>query len=377
MHPARRAYLSAFQNWHTRVASGAADPAEVRPFAAPWRLLGRTGRRAYDVVLAGDWTVPDSGLGRLRALRARGLRVALLHLDDLANLRVALANLDPEVQAAINAGEVDQVQLCDDVRARLVVVRSPALLRYPPTAPGGMRADRVIIEAGVATAARRCVAASRRLFGADPLWAPPGPAGRQALAATPGGLALTDLDLPGSVDVDGWRLDRRGPRADRPVVGRHCLGNRAEWRRLRDELPDHARIDVRLLDGTGAASLAFGRSGPPGGWLVYAETDLSLRNFLYQVDFYLHLPAEGAAIDAEPPVLAAMAAGCVVVLPPRYAETFGDAAVYATTETLAETVRRLHTRQAALHKQSTLSREYVRQRHGHGRYADHVTALTG
>ena len=97
-----------------------------------------------------------------------------------------------------------------------------------------------------------------------------------------------------------------------------------------------------MLDGTGAAGRAFGRSGPPGGWLVYAEADLSLRNFLYQVDFYLHLPADDAAIDADPPVLAAMAAGCVVVLPPRYAATFGDAAVYATTGTLAETVRRLH-----------------------------------
>jgi hypothetical protein len=76
-------------------------------------------------------------------------------------------------------------------------------------------------------------------------------------------------------------------------------------------------------------------------------------------------------------VLAAMAAGCVVVLPHRYAETFGDAAVYANSGTLTETVRGLHSRQAALRKQSNLSREYVRQRHGHGRYADHVTALTG
>src|SRR4029453_16302497 len=38
MHPARRSYLSAFQAWHTRVATGAADPVEVRAFAAPWRV---------------------------------------------------------------------------------------------------------------------------------------------------------------------------------------------------------------------------------------------------------------------------------------------------------------------------------------------------
>jgi hypothetical protein len=376
MHPARRSYLSAFQAWHRHVAAGDADPAEVRKFAAPWRVLGRTGRRVYDVVLAADWTVPDGGLGRLRALRARGMRIALLHLDDLTNLRTALANLDPEIQDAINSGELDQVELSDDVRARLVVVRSPALLRYPPAGPSGMRADKVVIEAGVVTAPRQCAAASGRLFGVDPVWAPPGPDGRTALAAAPDELTLTELDLPGSVDVDWWRLDRRGPRAARPVVGRHCVGDRVEWQRLRDELPEHARIDVRLLDDTGSAEQVFGRSGLPGGWLVYAGADLSLRNFLYQVDFYLHLPSEAAPADAEPPVLTAMAAGCVVVLPPRYAGTFGDAAVYCTPDALSDTVRTWHGRTAALRQQSDRGREFVRQRHSHDRYADQVVALT-
>jgi hypothetical protein len=376
MHPARRSYLSAFQAWHRHVATGAAEPTRVRGFHAPWRMLGRAGRRAYDVVLATDWTGPDAGLGQLRALRRRGLRVALLHLDDFNRLRHGLANLDHEVQDAVNAGEVDQVELGDDVRARLVVVRSPAVLRYPPTGAGGIRADRVVIESGVPVSPRRCVASSRRLFGADPLWAPPGPDGRRALAATPGGLALTDLDLPGTVDVDGWRLDRRGPRADRPVAGRRCEGDRAEWQRLRAELPRHARIDVRLLDATGAASRAFGRTGPPGSWLLYTAADLSLRNFLYQVDFYLGLPAEAAPTDAEPAVLAAMAAGCVVVLPARYAETFGDAAVYSSPDTLADTVRSWHGRRTALREQSARGREFVRRHHAHDRYADHVAALT-
>ncbi len=376
MHPARRTYLSAFQAWHRHVATGAAEPTRTRAFHAPWRVLGRTGRRAYDVVLAADWTAPDAGLGQLRALRGRGLRVALLHLDDLNRLRHGLANLDPEVQDAVNAGAADQVELGDDVRARLVVVRSPAVLRHPPTAAGAIRADRVVIEANAAVATRRCVASSRRLFGADPLWAPPGPAGRSALAATPGGLPLTDVDLPGTVDVAGWRLDRRGPRADRPVVGRHCLGDRAEWQRLRDELPDHARIDVRLLDGTGAASRAFGRGGPPKSWLVYTAADLNLRSFLYQVDFYLPLPAAAAPADAEPAVLAAMAAGCVAVLPARYADTFGDAAVYCPPDALADTIRTWHGRRTALRQQSTRGRDFVRQHHGHDRYAERVVALT-
>ena len=375
MHPARRSYLSAFQAWHRHVAAGAADPHAVRAFAAPRRILGRTGRRVYDVVLAADWTVPDAGLGQVRALQSRGLRVAVLHLDDPARLRHRLGNLDPQVQDAVNEGRVDQIELCDDVRARLIVARSPAVLRCPPAGPSAVRTDRVVIEAGAATAPRRCIAASRRLFGTDPLWAPPGPAGRAALAATAGGLALTDLDLPDTVDPDGWRLDRRGPRAERPVAGRQCHGSRAEWQRLRAQLPDPARVDVRLLDGTGSARRWLGRGGPPHGWLVYDAAELSLRTFLYQVDFYLPLPADDAATDAEPDVLAALAAGCVVVLPPRYAPTFGDAAVYGSPAELTDTVRKLHGRRAQLQRQSDRGRDFVRHKHGHDRYADQVVAL--
>ena len=85
MHPARRSYLSAFQAWHDRIKAGLARPLEPRAFAAPRRLRGETGARAYDVVLAGDWTRPGgagiAGIGQLRALTARGQRAALLHLD--------------------------------------------------------------------------------------------------------------------------------------------------------------------------------------------------------------------------------------------------------------------------------------------------------
>ena len=270
MHPARRSYLSAFQ-----ALAPARRRRRRRPAARPGRSPRRggcsaaTGRRTYDVVLAGDWTVAGTpGSARLRALQSRGLRVAVLHLDDLDQPAARRwPTWTRRCRTRSTPAGSTRSSSADDVRARLVVVRSPAVLRYPPAGPSGVRADRVIIEASAAVAPRRCVAASRRLFGADPLWAPPGPAGRGALAATPGGLALTELDLPGTVDPDGWRLDRRGPRADRPVVGRHCLGNRAEWRRLRDQLPDPARVDVRLLDGTGTAG---GRSAGAGrraaGW---------------------------------------------------------------------------------------------------------------
>ena len=386
MHPARRSYLSAFQQWHTRVAAGGTSPREPRAFVAPRRIRGETGARAYDVVLAGDWTTAGgagvAGLGQLRAVRERGLRGALLHLDALANLRSGPRNLDPVVQESINGGDVVQVELTDDVRTRLVVCRTARVLQHAPDLAGGVRAQRLVIESAVIS--RSAAAAGRRLFGRRPLWAPAGPDGRRLLTEAlvedpltdekPGDL-LTPLDLPGTVDAAHWRLDRRGPRADRPVVGRRCRGGRAEWRRLRAELPSSGRVDLRLLDADGSAGREFGRSGTPRGWLVYDAAEVSLRNFLYQVDFYLHLPRPEAPADPDPDLLAALAAGCVVLLPPRFAPTFGPAAVYCAAEEVPETVRLLHENRDALREQAARGPEYVRRHHGHEVYAERAHRL--
>ena len=377
MHPARRSYLSAFQAWHTRIRSGLARPLQPSAFAAPRRLRGETGARAYDIVLGGDWTTAGgagtAGVGQLRALTARGQRAALLQLDALTLLREGPQNLDPAVQDLINAGELTQVELTDDVRARLVVVRSARVLQHAPDLPSGVRAQRVVIESSVSS--RSAAAAARRLFGRRPLWAPAGPDGRRLLAGALDADLVTGVDLPGTVDAAQWRLDRRGPRADRPVVGRHCRGGRAEWRRLRAELPDTARLDVRLLDGAGSAAGAFGRFGPPRSWLVYGPAEVSLRSFLYQVDFYLHLPEDDAPADPDPDVLAALAAGCVVVLPYRYAGTFGDAAIYCEPDEVSQTVAALHGNRPALREQSARGPRFVHTHHGHDLYAERVSRL--
>ena len=377
MHPARRSYLSAFQTWHDRVRAGTAEPTTARTFAVPRRLRGETGAKAYDVVLAGDWTTAGgagvAGAGQLRALAGRGQRAALLHLDMLTHLRAGPKNLDPEVQQLINTGELTQVELTDDVRARLVVARSARVLQHAPDLPSGVRAQRVVIEA--AAVSRSAAAACRRLFGRRPLWAPAGPDSRRLLAETAAGDGLTALDLPGTVDVRHWRLDRRGPRADRPVVGRTCRGGRAEWQRLRAELPDANRLDVRLLDWDGTAGRAFGRFGSPSDWLVYGPAEVSPRSFLYQIDFYLHLPPAETPADPEPDVLAALAAGCVVLLPRRYAATFGEAAVYCEPGEVPDTVRALHEDHRRLREQSARGPEFVCRHHGHEVYAERVARL--
>jgi O-antigen biosynthesis protein len=102
---------------------------------------------------------------------------------------------------------------------------------------------------------------------------------------------------------------------------------------------------------------------------------VSLRSFLYQVDFYLHLPEADAPADPDPDLLAALAAGCVVVLPYRYAATFGEAAVYCEPDELAQTVGSLHRNRQALRRQSARGASFVHRHHGHDLYAERVAHL--
>ncbi|GIE27335.1 hypothetical protein Ait01nite_003800 [Actinoplanes italicus] len=393
MHPARRAYLSAFQAWHTRVAAGTESAVRTRsprsrPFAAPRALAASLPsllpalsgdvvplppRIVYDVVLAGDWNVRGDTAWpvaeRVRALIRPGRSVALLHLDSLASVAGSPAKLDPTLQHMINTGAIDQVVLSDEVHTHLVLVHDAEVLGFAPGTPSGIRGSQVVIEADPAwiPVAAHCAAEARRLFGVEPHWAPTDAASRATLTAGQFGARLTAVDLPGSVNLRRWRLHRSGPRADRPVIGRVCTGGPAEWQRLRATTTP--ALDVRVLDRNDPAQAV------PHGWLVFRPSDLDTRGFLHQLDFYLHLPADDRLPATCPEVLIAMAAGCIPVLPPHHAAAFGEAAVYATPDEVAAVVTGLHRNPAELLAQSERGLAFVQERHPHTRYAEAVEDL--
>ncbi|GID25742.1 glycosyltransferase family A protein [Paractinoplanes brasiliensis] len=384
MHPARTAYMSAYQRHHQLIAqrrAGAYRPADGsdRPFPAPDHLLGTVRDRAYDVVMVADWRFLESAqrtaLDELRALKTAGLRVALLQFDSYRAIHLRRIPLAAAVQDLVNDGTADRIALEDSVSAALVVVRQAGVLHFAASVESGVRARRALIVADRAPVRAdgsdhrydptTCADVTRRLFGAEPTWVPQDPGVRAALR---GVAEVEPDDLPLAPVPGGWVAERTGASAGSPIVGTD-LCDAANWpldaadslavcRRL-----TRADVRVRLADrpaGTCAAPVA-------ATWLAYRTEDVEPRPFLHQLDFYLHFPPREQTEWYSRPAWEAAAVGCVVVMPERYRGLYGDAAVYCTRSEVEALIARYRADPALYAEQSrrarrTMAAECARER---------------
>jgi hypothetical protein len=394
MHPARSGYSSAYLLWHGRLAVGqgcAQRPRDgsERPFPVAEHLVSKTAsERTYDVVLAADWRFAEgahrAAIEEIRALADHGLRVAILHVEGyrvVTNRRKPVARA---IQELVNDGVCDQIFPYERVRADLLIVRHPTPLQFPTDEPCAIRPRRVLIVADRAPARadgidRRyttadCTEAARRLFEVDPHWCPQDADVRAALRVHDRYVELTPYDFPSVVDTARYAAvrDRAG---EVPIVGAD-LCDAASW-------PADAEDSVAVLRRLRGADVRVRRPDHPDGvavsldksWLVYAAGDLDPRTFVHQLDFYLHFPHPRAVETCSHPALEAAAAGCVVLVPERFAAFYGDAAVYCTPDQAQATVERYQADRALYAEQSRRARAVAAKAHHRRRYLDRIEAL--
>ncbi|MGH8793091.1 MAG: glycosyltransferase, partial [Stackebrandtia sp.] len=403
MHPAREAYRSSYQPWHLRIESGKDSPyldkhQERRRFSAPGRFRRAPGDPTptprYDAVFACDWR-PFGGpqksiLEEIKALTASGKRVGVFHMESYRFMTVRRRPMCTPIQELINDGTVDHVLPTDDAETALLVIRYPPVLQFPTVDAARLRADRVIVLANQAPSEAdgsdmryvpdACTRAAEHLFGRRPTWCPQGPAARKALLDA--GLSpsdLEDFDMPGIVDADEWCLERTGFRSDIPVVGRHSRDNWTKWPADRDTLlrlyPASHSVDVRIMGGSKTPLGLLGRDHTPPNWVVYDYDEVSVRSFLYQLDFYVYFPHPNMIEAFGRAVLEALASGCVVILPHEFSATFGDAAIYCGPDAVSEVVAHHYANPDAFLKQSRHAQDRVRERFSHQSYVDLVATL--
>src|SRR5690606_30551983 len=143
--------------------------------------------------------------------------------------------------------------------------------------------------------------------------------------------------------VESWTqstLRWRGSERLNPVVGRHGRDAYTKWPAnpvsLKGAYLADTSIKVRLLGGARCASDVIGQL--PANWEVIPFGGQDAKEFLVDLDFYIHYPHEQYIEEFGRAVMEAMAIGVPVVLPPIFRQTFGQAAVYAEPVDVEETI---------------------------------------
>lgn len=398
-HRARSSYREAYAYWHEKISSGE-DSAYLpgfdvpRKFPAPRRFVIDKSAlpRTYDVVFVGEWR--DHGgpqasmIEEIRALRGMGLRLAIAHLEAFRFMTRERRPLSAQIRGLINEGVVDELIAGDEVEVRLAILRYPPILQFTPVHPMGWKVHRLMIVANQSPSeldgsdlryqVGDCIRNARHLFGVDGIWAPQGPHVRDAIKTLVPPALLDPQDVPGILDVDEWAVrDRRlGPV---PVIGRYSRDNAMKFpgsaRALLAAYPEAEDIRVRIMGGTETcAALLHGRD-VPANWELLPYGSMPVREFLAGIDFFVYYDNEHIVEAFGRSILEAMASGCVVILPHKFRNVFGEGALYAEPAEVEGMVRRIHADPAQYAELSARALEHVRRRFSYGAYADRIISL--
>ncbi|WP_026876274.1 glycosyltransferase [Jiangella gansuensis] len=294
------------------------------------------------------------------------------------------------IRRAVEAGRARLFVGPAPVRAKVVVVRHPAVLQHAADQLPPVDADHVVIVANAAPydidghehyRPEAVHDIARHRFGREPLWAPIGPLVRDSIAGRVPAHTLTDSDWVNIIDVDAWATQRpAGTRpGDRPVVGRHSRSSPQKWpadaATLRAVYPVDGSWTVRVLGGAGPAEHLLGEL--PDSWEVLEFGALPPRDFLASLDFfvYFHNPRWVEAFGRT--ILEALATGVPAVLPPHFERVFGDAAVYAEPDQVRGVIDALYADRAAYDAQVERARGAARSRFGHEAHVERLHRLIG
>lgn len=394
---AGRAYARLFTGHHqamtekgrdTTAARVAWPPEGARPFATPSLILTGQSRRGarYDAVLISDFrhvggTTASNHQELLAQVRA-GVRTAVVQVNRYGY--DVDRGVNPEIQALIDEGQIDELTEGDSAAADVAVIRFPAIFHepqrhLPEIRTGGLR---VVVNqtprrmAGEAPfydihAARRHI---ETWLGQPGDWVPIGPQVRDGLTLDGDGGLLTSEDWFNIIDVDAWAVERPTWQDSRPIIGRHGRDAVEKWPTkagpIRAAYPDDGSMRVRVLGGAAIPEKILGTKLRT--WEVLPFNSVHPREFLASLDFFVFFPHEERIEAFGRTIIEAMASGCLVILPRVFEPLFGEAALYCEPEGVQPLVNRYFSDRAAYVAHTARASAIVRDRFG---YEQHVARL--
>lgn len=387
-------YGYSYDFWHDQIEAGTADPvldpAGPRIFPAPASFLVRDPETVRcDVAYVADWRIGinryDGAPRRVEALLDAGLRV---YAGQSLNLRHAYRMRrasHPELRQMRADRGLGWLVWSEPVDAAVTIIDSPELLMFPRTSDGvRVTTDRLVVAAGssprstdkdwalydVATVERH----GRNLFGVDVEWLPAHADVAADLRAA--GASGTILPPRPIGVVDASSAERPGVHRP-PVVGTARLEklgkNRLPGAKLLQCLPPDAGWDIRILDDDEVVPKLFKKNPMPDAWSVVEQ--VPLEQFVAGLDVYVGYAPDAWGTGPTWPMLAALAAGTVLVVDPRHRASLGDAAVYAEPEQVRPVVDALLADPAAFAAQRARGAAHARDVLSAVAFAEFVAGL--
>ena len=393
-HGVRRDYQAAARNWLMR-----RNPLDVnihpdsgkRLFPAPGLIRAiKEEMLQFDLVFVMDFSVIGdayfSTLNYVDAAVAHGLRVGLFHWQGF-DIDVMQA-LRPEIMQLAQEGTVKLIAPGEVVKVDAVIVGYPVILKHPIDLAPRFEADKFFIIVNQMAsrlynggdvqydpdAVERNV---RQLFGMTPRWIPISGLVRRLMLADGRYQSVLPWIWNPLIDTDSWcagELRWRVNTRRRPVIGRHTCDHYTKWPSDADALRSAYCADrpceVRLLGGIRFALDIIKKA--PGNWRAHAFGSLEPVQFLRDLDFFVHYPHEDCIEAFGRAIIEAMAVGIPVILPPSFADTFGDAACYAMPKDVWSTVLALWRDQKTYLEQARKGRLFVMEHCAWGQLAERI-----
>lgn len=363
----RSEYARQARHWReSRASTGKASLTVARtgwkdPFPIPMGLAPKHWVRdtRYDLVIVSDLSLLG-GTRRcneayIHAAIASGLRVGLFHWP---RFDLKIAEIDDLYTELSYHPRVDFLVREDVVSCGALLIHHPPILGFEIDGVPAIDADFVGIlvnqlpmqrwtQSPFYYDARRAEAMCQRMFGRDPVWIAISERVERCLRQIGGFSAIHPeiwypplREVPDDTALSMPDFDRDGP----IVVGRHARDHWTKWPALGADIAaaycaGAEGIDVRILGSAGNAVKAMG--GQPANWTIADFDTVGIDDFVRGLDFLLHYVHEDYIEEFGRSVSEAMAMGRVVIVPPSFRDVFGDAAVYAQPDAVADVVREL------------------------------------
>lgn len=390
-------YRWAFRQWQLQAVKlhGKAKHRSEQPRQFPRPSNLTPGMRSatlgmFDVIFVTDFfrqsKFADIVLDEMQTLSEEGFRIGYMHISSPQTIK--RAGFLPRLFELQLHGDITQVSHDDTAETRLLIVFDPAI---------GMFLD----EFESSLVSQRSILVDRHMASLK---------GANIRSPTLMGQALQNLDLcfgsrfevVGSTSQEQGALERQVPvqRILRnellwrphlrekpstpsevsgvPVVGFHSYGNSYRWPSTAvsfESVYVSSKYRTHLYGNTDVVLQKYSQSISEDLELISAK-DRTESEFLEEIDFWVYYPHPRLQDQVWKPVLDAMQAGKVVILPPKLEPIYGVAAVYAEPDGVEDVVAEFVRDSNAYIAQASRGQEFIASSYSRSSLINRIRTLT-